>query len=178
MLNNIDVFVYSRVTMPFHYRLQKILDFRIKKKEEQLQVVLLAQQEVYRIEALIDANNRDIASTRANMRKADFMMMEAYDNYLKHLYEKGEDLELEKQKAIENLEIEKEKLIECEKAVKVLEKHRERALEIYKEEEKNIELKRLSEVAVQKHFAKTRELNEEELLEELRLIEGENFNES
>lgn len=163
--------------MPFQYRLQKILDFRIKKKEEQLQVVILAQQEVYRIEGLIEANNREISSTRTNMRKADFMMMEAYDNFLKHLYEKGEELESDRQKAIENLEMEKEKLVELEKAVKVLEKHKERALEVYKEEEKTIELKRLSEVAVQKHFAKTRDLNEEELLEELRLIEGENFNE-
>lgn len=163
--------------MPFHYRLQKILDFRIKKKEEQLQVVILAQQEVYRMEGLIDLNNKEIASSRENMRKADFMMMEAYDNYLKHLYEKGEQLEIQKQKAIDNLEIEKEKLVECEKGVKVLEKHKERAIEVYKEEEKVIELKRLSEVAVQKHFAKTRELYEEELLEELKLIEGEHFNE-
>lgn len=163
--------------MPFHYRLQKILDFRIKKKEEQLQVVILAQQEVYRIDGLIDKNNNDITSTRENMRKADFMMMEAYDNYLKHLYEKGEQLEAQKQEAIEKLEAEKEILIELEKAVKVLEKHKERALESYKEEEKVIELKRLSEVAVQKHFAKTKELKEEELLEELKLIEGEFFNE-
>jgi flagellar biosynthesis chaperone FliJ len=152
--------------MPFHYRLQKILDFRIKKKEEQLQVVILAQQEVHRIEGLIIENKKEIASTAANMRKADFMMLEAYDNYLKHLYQKEEDLYIELQKAIE--------LVELEKAVKVLEKHKERALEAYKEEEKNIELKRLSEVAVQKHFAKTKELTEEEMLEELKQIEGEN----
>ncbi len=160
--------------MPFHYRLQKILDFRIKKKEEQLQVVILAQQEVHRIEGLIIENKKEIASTAANMRKADFMMLEAYDNYIKHLYQKEEDLYLELQKAIDNLEKEKEKLIELEKAVKVLEKHKERALEAYREEEKNIELKRLSEVAVQKHFAKTKELTEEEMLEELKQIEGEN----
>ena len=164
--------------MPFRYRLQKILDFRIKKKEEQLQVVIQAQQEVARIEGLIDQNNQNIMSTRANMRKADFMMMEAYDNYLKHLYEVGEELEVQKQHALDNLQVEKDKLIEREKEVKVLEKHKERALEIYKEEEKNIELKRLSEVAVQKHFAKTRDLKEEELLEELRLIEGDPYYES
>ncbi len=163
--------------MPFRYRLQKILDFRIKKKEEQLQVVQQAQQEVYRIEGLIDKNNQEISSTRINMLKSDFMMREAYDNFLKHLYEKGEQLEDDKQKAIEVLEMEKEKLVELEKAVKVLEKHKERAYEVYQDEEKNIELKRLSEVAVQKHFAKTRDLNEEELLEELRLIEGEYHNE-
>lgn len=164
--------------MPFHYRLQKVLDFRIRKKEEQLQVVIKAQEEVHRIERLIEANNQNIISTRENMRKADFMMLEAYDNYLNHLYDVGEELENEKQKAIEQLEIEKEKLVELEKAVKVLEKHKEKALEVYKEEEKKVELKRLSEVAIQKHFAKTQELNEEQLLEELKLIEGENFHES
>lgn len=164
--------------MPFRYRLQKILDFRIKKKEEQLQVVILAQQEVYRIEGLIELNKKEIAATIVNMRKSDPMMYEAFDNFLKHLYEKDERLHYERENAIEILNQEKEKLIELEKAVKVLEKHKERALEVYRAEEKNIELKRLSEVAVQKHFAKTKELNEEELLEELKLIEGENFNES
>ena len=163
--------------MPFQYRLQKILDFRIKKKDEQLQVVRLAQQEVHRIEGLIAANNNEIASTRINMRQSDFTMMEAYDNYLQHLYKKGEALEEEKQRALRILEEEKEKLIEMEKGVKVLENHKDRALEVYKEEEKVTELKRLSEVAVQKHFAKTRDLNEEELLEELKQIEGEYFNE-
>lgn len=164
--------------MPFHYRLQKILDFRIKKKEEQLQVVILAQHEVYRIEGLIELNKREIASSIQNMRKADFTMLEYYDNYIKHLYVKEEDLKIERQNAIDILELEKEKLVELEKAVKVLEKHKERALEVYKEEEKTKELKTLSEVAVQKHFAKTRDLTEEELQEELKRIEGENFNES
>lgn len=163
--------------MPFYYRLQKILDFRIKKKDEQLQVVILAQQEVYRIEGLIELNKREIESSIQNMRKADFTMLEYYDNYIKHLYKKEEQLFVERQKAIDILEQEKEKLVELEKAVKVLEKHKERALEVYKEEEKTIELKRLSEVAVQKHFAKTRDLTEEELEEELKRIEGENFNE-
>src|SRR5574344_1623426 len=101
--------------MPFRYRLQKALDFRIRKKNEQLQVVLLAQQEVYKIEGLIELNNREIDSTRVNMRKADFNMMDAYDRFLKHLYEKGEELEVEKEKALETLKEEKRKLTEAEK---------------------------------------------------------------
>ena len=72
--------------MPFRYRLQKILDFRIRKKEEQLQEVRKAQAVVLKIEGLIERNNKEIAETRINMRQADFMMYEAYDNYLKHLY--------------------------------------------------------------------------------------------
>ena len=45
--------------MPFVYRLQKILDFRIRKKEEQLLVVQKAQQEVYLAKQRIRENEED-----------------------------------------------------------------------------------------------------------------------
>ncbi len=152
--------------MPFRYRLQKVLDFRIKKKEEQLQEVLKAKQEVDRIQRLIDDNNNEISGVIHTMRTtADFSQMDLYDKYLKHLYEKGEELEKQKQEAINILEEEKAKLVEREKEVKVLEKHKEKALETYKEEEKILENKQLSEVAVQKYYRKTKEKKEEELNE-------------
>lgn len=165
--------------MPFRYRLQKILEFRIRKKEEQLLEVQKAQALVLKIEGLIDRNNKEISATRVNMRQADFSMYESYDNFLKHLYIKGENLEIDKQNALNALEIEKDKLRKLEQGVKVLEKHKERAREVYLEEEKTIELKRLSEVAVQRHFARTKETREEEeaILEQLRQIEGQYFNE-
>ena len=149
--------------MPFRYRLQKVLDFRIRKKEEQLQEVLKAKREVDRIQGLIDANNQEIAGVIQTMRSTtDFRMMDAYDKYLKHLYEKGEELEKLKQEAIQKLEIEKQKLVECEKEVKVLEKHKEKMLEAYKEEQKQIENKQLSEIAVQKYYQRNKERKEEE----------------
>ena len=151
--------------MPFRYRLQKVLDFRIRQKDQQLQAVILAQQEVYKAEGMIDLNNKEIVSTRVNMRKADFHMLDAYDKYLKSLYEKGVQLEELKQKALENLAEEKRKLTQAEKDVKVLENHKERMREIYKEEEKAAELKRLSEVAVQKFFARRKEEQGEAELE-------------
>lgn len=155
--------------MPFRYRLQKILDFRIKKKEEQLQEVLKAKQEVDRIQGLIDENNQEIAGVIYTMKNTrDFRLMDSYDKYLKHLYEKGEELERQKQEAIRVLEIEKEKLVEREKEVKVLEKHKEKMLEAYKEEEKALENKQLSEIAVQKYFQRSRERKEEEEFEELK----------
>ena len=117
--------------MPFRYRLQKFLEIRIRKKEEQLQEVIKAQAEVDRIELLIIKNNKDIQDTRVNMRKSDPMMYEGFDKFLKHLYEKGEQLEQEKQKALEALEVEKEKLREREKEVNVLEKHKEHKREEY-----------------------------------------------
>lgn len=164
--------------MPFRYRLQKILDFRIRKKEEQLQNVRNAQALVLKIEGLIERNNKEIASTRMNMRQADFSMYEAYDNFLKHLYVKGENLEADRQKAQQALDIEKDKLRELEKAVKVLEKHKEHSKEAYIEEEKKAELKLLSEVAIQKYFAKTKEKQEEEQEEILKeLMKNPLYNE-
>lgn len=149
--------------MPFRYRLQKVLDFRIRKKEEQLQEVLKAKSEVDRVQGLIDANNKETAGVIQVMRTTtDFRMMDSYDKYLKHLYEKGEELQNQKAEAERLLQIEKDKLVECEKEVKVLEKHKEKALEAYKEEQKQAENKLLSEVAVQKYFQKTRQKKEEE----------------
>ncbi len=147
--------------MPFKYRLQKVVEFRIRKKEEQLQIVIKAQAEVRRIEGLIEQNNQTIIKTRQDMRTADPMMYESYDNYLHHLYEVAEQLETQKQEAIAQLEHEKSILVEREKDVKILEKHKEKMKEAYLEEEKATELKRLSEVAVQKYFRKTQEQKED-----------------
>ena len=152
-------------------REKKLIQMNVKRERElydnlgvdieQLQVVIIAQQEVYKVEGLIELNNREIDTTKSNMRQADAFMLESYDIFLKSLYEKGTQLEEERQKALEALAEEKKKLTQAEKDVKVLEKHKERMLEIYKEEEKAAELKRLSEVAVQRFFARHREEQEE-----------------
>lgn len=170
--------------MPFVYRLQKILDFRTRKKEEQLLAVQRAQREVTIAEQNIERNNQEIELTKEHQRKADYLMLEAYDKYLHHLWEKGEELEIVKQEKVQKLQEEIQILVELEKAVKVLEKHKEKNKEAYLEEEKKAELKMLSEIAVQRHFQHTRQANEEmneedkAILkqldqEELRLMEGE-----
>ena len=61
--------------MPFVYRLQKILDFRIRKKEEQLLVVQKAQQEVFIAEQKIRENEAEIQQTIENRKTADYKMM-------------------------------------------------------------------------------------------------------
>ncbi len=165
------------VTMPFRYRLQKVLDFRIRKKEEQLLVVQKAQQAVYIAEENIRKNEAEIQATKNGLRTADPMMYETYDKYLNHLWEKAEELEQIRQQAQEQLDIEVAKLVKLEQAVKVLEKHKERHREIYIEEEKAAELKQYSELGVVRYFRQSQEKLEEEekqLLEELKKIEGEN----
>jgi len=156
--------------MPFRYRLQKFLEIRIRKKEEQLQEVIKAQAEVDRIELLIIKNKEEIVQTRINMRQSNPMMYDGFDKFLKHLYVKGEQLEEEKVKALEALEEEKRKLVECEKEVNVLEKHKEHKKEEWQQEQKAIELKQLNEIGAQKHYAKSREAKieqeEQEILEQ------------
>lgn len=153
--------------MPFVYRLQKVLDFRIRKKEEQLMVLQKAQQALYEAEADIQRNNTEIEVTKQNQRHADFTMMEAYDNYLHHLWEKAEQLELVRQEKEEIVQQEMQKLVELEQAVKVLEKHKEKSKDAYIAEEKATELKNMSELGVQRYFQQTRETREEqELLEQ------------
>lgn len=161
--------------MPFVYRLQKILDFRIRKKEEQLLEVQRAQKEVQIAEENIRRNDQEIEATKQNLRKADALMMESYDKYLHHLWDKGKELEAIRQEKLQRLQEEIAKLVEREKEVKVLEKHKEKTREAYLEEEKQAELKMLSEIGVQRYFQSARlTKEEEELLRQLELSEGKN----
>jgi len=152
--------------MPFRYNLQKILNFRITKRDEQLEVVRKAQLEVQRIQQEIDNKYKEIASVQADMRHAQPIMLETYDNFIKHLYKQIAELEIQKEEAIRILEEEKKKLEEYEQNVKVLEKHKEKKKEEYLKEEKELELKQLNETASIKHFRMQREQQEELELEE------------
>ena len=82
--------------MPFRYRLDKVLNYRMNKRDEQLEVVKLAQMEVLKIENEIEKNNQTISKTSEDMRHAQHIMLEAYDNFLQHLYKVGEELEQKK----------------------------------------------------------------------------------
>ncbi len=153
--------------MPFNYRLQKFLEIRIRKKEEQLEVVQKCQKEVMRIEGLIEANNQNIKDTRINMRKSDPRMYDGFDKFLKHLYEEGEKLENQRQEALKVLHREEEILMQREREVDVLEKHKEHKKEEYLYEEKMRELKTLNEIGSQKHFMRKRENEYEQEIEEM-----------
>ena len=157
--------------MPFRYRLQKILEFRIRKKEEQEAVVQRAQQDVYKAQQDVDQNNDEIQQTTMARKMADFRMMEYYDKYLHHLWDKAEELQKKLEEAEKILDEEKQKLVKCEQEVKVLENHKEKKRELYKEEEKAAELKMFSELGVQRHFIRSREERAE--LEAIEAAESE-----
>lgn len=150
--------------MPFRYKLQKMLDFRIRKKEEQEAIVNKARQKLMLAEQKVEQNNQEIAQVSTARRRAEYTMMEYYDKYLHHLWDKAEVLENERKEAEQELEAEVKKLIECEQNVKVLEKHKEKQKELYIEEEKKAELKLFSELGVQRHFIHSKEQEEEEAL--------------
>ena len=161
--------------MPFVYRLQKVLEFRIYKKEEQLLVVQKAQQAVYKAEEDIRKNEEEIQATKQNMRHADPMMFEYYDKYLIHLWEKAEQLEQIRQELQRKLDEEKAILVKLEQGVKVLEKHKEKNREIYIAEEKAQELKKYSELGITRFFRQNQEKIEEEekaILKQLEEIDG------
>lgn len=162
--------------MPFRYRMQKILEIRIRKKEEQLQAVIKAQEEVNRIELLIIENQEQIKNLTAQMRSANPMMYETYDKFIKHLWEEDTKLKQQKQEAQAVLEKEKELLKLREQEVNVLEKHKEHQKEEYIKEQKALELKELNEIGSQKFFIKNREKNEEAELEEIYNANNSNKN--
>ena len=160
--------------MPFRYRLQKVLDFRIREKEAQLLVVQKAQQAVFEAEENIRKNDAEIRQTIQNKKTADFRMMEYYDKYLHHLWDKADALEQERQRVQTILDKEQQELVKREQAVKVIEKHKEKQKEPYLAEEKAAELKQFSEIGVQRFFIQSREeAEEQELLEQLNKLELE-----
>lgn len=161
--------------MPFRYRLQKILDFRINQREEQRMQVQKAQQAVRKAEQDIRQNEQDILNTKNGMRQADPMMYDTYDKFLKHLWAKAEELELIRQDLQNKLDEELEKLVKCEQAVKVLEKHKEKNKEIYLAEEKAAELKQFSEIGITRFYNSKQESlaeEEQEILKQLKEAEG------
>lgn len=160
--------------MPFRYRLQKVLEFRIHKKDEQLMVVQRAQQAVYIAEENIRKNDEEIRTTKVNMRTADPMMYDTYDKYLIHLYDKAEQLEEIRKEAQRKLDEETAILVKLEQGVKVLEKHKEKNREAYIAEEKAAELKNFSELGITRFFRQSQEKIEEDeaIMKQLEEIDG------
>lgn len=158
--------------MPFRYRLQKVLEFRIRKKEAQLIVVQKAQEAYLAAKAETKKNMDELQSIIAQKTQADPRMMDTYDRYIHHLWEKDVQLRQIEEEKLQIIIQEKQKLVECEMEVKVLEKHKEKCRDIYKEEEKAIELNQMSEVGIQKFFLRSREEKEEQ--ERLEKLKGQN----
>ena len=124
--------------MPFRYKLQKMLDVRIREKELQELAVNKARHKLQLAEEKVAKNQQEIVQVTTARKTAEYTMMEYYDKYIHHLWDKAEILEQERKEAEQELQMEIQKLVECEQRVKVLEKHKEKQKEIYIEEESGI----------------------------------------
>ena len=96
--------------MPFRYKLQKVLDFRIRKKEEQEAIVTKARQKLYMAEQKVEQNKQEIMQVSTARKHAEYTMMEYYDKYLHHLWDKAEVLENERKEAEQELAESKKKM--------------------------------------------------------------------
>ncbi|XVJ50639.1 MAG: flagellar export protein FliJ [Vampirovibrio sp.] len=138
--------------MPFRYRLQNIYNLRERKKKEQEQVVNEAQNKCRKIQARIDAKYAEREDVRHQRKTIDPMMLNTIDALLVHLATQILAIKEELEEAQRILKEEEDKLAVCRQELEALEKHKERALEEWKEEEKQAEMKQLDEVASQRYF--------------------------
>ena len=157
----------------FIYRLQKIYELRERKKKEQERRVQEAQARVVRIEQDIRAKKQEIRSLRQNMLAAPHTLLEAHDIFIHTLNEQLDELYQDLEMAKQQLEYERQLLIKAQAELETLIKHREKAYEVYLEEEKQLEMKVLNEVASQRYFrgqlekAETEKRDAEIILENL-----------
>ena len=79
--------------MAFKYRFEKVLAFRIMKQKEQEEAVKKAELEVQRIQTVINKTKNDIVVLGQSKFSASHIMIENYDNYIKHLYNELEKTE-------------------------------------------------------------------------------------
>jgi flagellar protein FliJ len=157
----------------FVYRLKKVYELRERKKKEQEQRVIDAQNRLREIQQEIEAKREEIRTQRHDMMTAHHTMMTFYDNYL---YQLNKDLEILYQKleqAKERVDYEKKLLLKAQADMEALIKHREMAMEEWVEEEKRIEMRMLDEVAGQRYFRNQQAMNEEIALDALLAEEEE-----
>lgn len=136
----------------FKYRLQKVYDMRLRKKKEQEQVVIDAQNKVRQAIAKVEAIRTESYQLQAQMGQAEPMMMQVYDRYIHKL--KGDEKKAQEKvrEAEKYLKEQEDKLKELHQALEALEKHKDNQKELWKAEEKAIEMKQLDEVAGQRYF--------------------------
>lgn len=149
----------------FVYRLQKVFEMRERKKKEQEQRVIEAQKRVREVEAAIEEKKNEIRMVRKNMLTSPHTLMAAHDDYLHLLNQQLDGLYNDLSMAKQALEYERQLLIKAQAELEALVKHKEKALEEWKEEEKRLEMKILDEVAGQRYFRQQQAELEEALLD-------------
>lgn len=151
--------------MPFRYRLIQVYNLRERKKKEQEQKVIQAQQRVRDVEIAIENKKNEIRSVRQNMMTSHHTLMDVHDKYLYRLNQELDQLYDDLKVAEQQLMYEKQLLLKAQADLEALIKHREKKHQEYLEEEKQMEMKQLNEVAGQRYF-RAQQLEQQELLDE------------
>ena len=157
----------------FVYRLKKVFELRERRKKEQEERVGQAQRRVREVENAIEEKKNEIRSIRKNMLTAHHTLMAAHDDYLHHLNQQLDELYLDLEKAQQVLAHERQLLIKAQAELEALVKHKEKALEEWKEEEKRLEMKQLDEVAGQRYFRAQAQMAEDDRIDAEILAEQE-----
>ena len=66
-----------------------MLDWRQREKEKQETIVNKARQKLRLAEQRIEQNNQEILQVTTARKTADYSLMEYYDKYLHHLWDKA-----------------------------------------------------------------------------------------
>ena len=146
----------------FVYRLQKVFELRERKKKEHEQRVADAQKRVREIETAIEEKRNDIRTVRRNMMAAHHTLLPLHDAYAHDLEEQLNALHQDLDAAKRALEFERRLLIKAQAELEALIKHKDKALEEWREDEKRQEMKILDEVAGQRYFRSRQGLLDED----------------
>jgi flagellar protein FliJ len=153
----------------FAYRLQKVYDMRLRKKKEQEQVVLEAQAKVRKAEAEVTRIINERHQLQSLLHQAEPMMMQVYDTYIHKLRGDETKAQAAVRRAEKQLEDEEALLRQYHQDLEALEKHKENQKELWKAEQKAIEMKQLDEVAGQRYFRQQAQRAEDDALDNARL---------
>jgi flagellar protein FliJ len=136
----------------FVYRLQKVFELRERRKKEQEQRVIEAQKHLKAMELLFEEKKTEIRLVSESMRNSPHIMMAAHDTFIYHLNGDLKIIAVRVSAATRKLRQARELLQKLQAELEALIKHKEKAIEEWKEDEKRQELKMLDEVAGQRYF--------------------------
>ncbi len=160
----------------FVYRLQKVFELRERRVKEQEQRLIKARRIVQEIEDKIEEKKNEIRLLRQNMLTAPHTLMGSHDEYIHKCNHDLDQLDIDLQEAEARRLEEAQRLVQYQAELEALEKHKEKSLEEWKEEQKQTEMKQMNEVAGQRYFRATLEA-EEEAREERQSLEEERLDE-
>ena len=135
----------------FRYPMENVLDYRRDVEEEEKQKFAEIRREYDRQQAVVDEYKEKISmAEKSIINKSTLLIHELKSlyHYIRFLKEK---MELQRQLVLETkreMEVKRQELLSVQKDRKMMEKHREKALNIYNEDMNQLEQKNIDELAL------------------------------